>query len=89
MAITQYYFRQAKSIGWLLPKVNFVLQQRKECDKIQMRHNSICLTRQESVHFYFGKNACSFQHTFLCVWSCVAAIGAMRFSVRGFGHALF
>lgn len=44
-----------------------------------MRHNSISMTLQESVHFYFGKNVCSFQYAFLCVWSCVAAIGASAF----------
>ena len=30
-----------------------------------------------------------FQHTFVRVGSCVAAIGVMRFSVRSFGCALF
>ena len=34
--------------------------------------------------FYFGKNACSFSHTCAkSVGNCVAAIGAVHFSVRG------
>ncbi len=43
--------------------------------------------------FYFGKNAYScfayFFHAKIDRNTCVAAIGAMRFSVRGFGCALF
>ena len=45
--------------------------------------------RATSVHFYFGKNACPFRIPVEGVEVCVAANGAMRFSVRSFGYALF
>ncbi len=42
------------------------------------------------MHFYFGKNACFFEHTILlCSRSLGRTRRAMRFSVRGFGYALF
>ena len=41
------------------------------------------------MYFYYGKNTCSFSHTFAGVKVCVAAIGAMYFSVRSLGCALF
>ncbi len=39
--------------------------------------------------FYFGKNALSTFAFLVFVRVCVAAIGALRFSARGFGCALF
>ena len=64
---TSLYTREALVIR---QKTLFMLQPGKECDKILVRHNSICLTRQGSVHFYFGKNAHSFSILSVCLELC-------------------
>lgn len=89
MAITQYYQWQSHWIGWSQSKAFFVLQPRKACDKILVRHNSIGMTQSESVHFYIVKNAYLFQCVFWCVWSYVAVIGVVRFQVYDFSCVPF
>ena len=54
-------------------------------------HKLIVLTRYRCAVFTFGKNACSFSAylNIVCRKTCVATIGAMHFSVCGFGYTLF
>jgi len=42
------------------------------------------------MYFYFGKNACSFLHTFLLMYQfCLTTIRAVRFSCVSFGWRIF
>ena len=54
-----------------------------------LRHNSIMFLVQVCIFVFPAKMHALFVHTCTGCRNCVAAIGAMRFSVRGFGCALF
>ena len=58
-----------------------------------VRYNDLAtqfkITIFTGLYFYFGKNASSILAFPWNGKNCVAAIGALRFSVRGFGRALF
>ncbi len=65
------------------------MQLGKECDKILVRHNSICLTRQGSVHFSLVK-----MHARFSILSCVSGVVSQQselcvFRVHDFGYAPF
>ena len=56
---------------------------------MMLPHNSITDDCRECVFTIFGKNALSNLAFSTIVRNCVAAIGAVRFSWRGFGRAIF
>ena len=65
----------------------FVLQFYAACDKLYLRHIRIS-PPCEGAFYHLVKMQLRLSH--LCMWGdCVAAIGVMRFSVRGSGCALF
>ena len=74
--------------GLLPPPANPPLQFPPSCDMMRVRHNLIGQTT-EKVFLFLVKTLALFWLSLVVCQSCVAAIGAVRFSVRGFGCALF